>query len=243
VASIEIKTVQNVLIRYELGTFWERLLALILDWIVMGVFAAFLFFLARTLSLYGTDVQQIIGTVMMTVFVFYSLLSEYFMRGSSIGKRAIGLRIMRLDGQPCELIDYVIRWSFRSVDIFLSLGSAVYLLVGFSSSRQRIGEILSNTVVVKFFPKENSVNQLLKIKSLANYTPGFAQSTMISEREALLIKEVLDRFKANATVGHRQSISELSVILARKMGISPREIINDKDFLLTVLRDYVALSR
>jgi hypothetical protein len=155
----------------------------------------------------------------------------------------MGLRIMRLDGQPCELMDYVIRWAFRSVDIFLSLGAAAGLLVGFSASRQRIGEILSNTVVVKYFPKENSVTQLLKIKSLANYTPSFAQSVCISEHEAILIKEVLDRSKANKTAGHRQSVSELTLILARKMGISPREIVNDKDFLLAVLRDYVALSR
>jgi uncharacterized RDD family membrane protein YckC len=243
VASIEIKTVQNVMIRYELGTFWERLLALFLDWTVMGVFATLIFYLASVYSSFGEDVQLVVGIVLVTVFVFYSLVSEYFMHGSSIGKRILHLRIMRLDGQPCELMDYVIRWAFRSVDIFLSSGAAVALLVGFSPSRQRIGEILSNTVVVKYFPKENSVSQLLKIKSLANYTPSFAQSIMISESEAILIKEVLDRSKANATAGHRQSITELSVILARKMGIPPREIVNDKDFLLAVLRDYVALSR
>jgi len=243
VASIEIKTVQNVMIRYELGTFWERLLALFVDWMVMGVFAMLLFYLASVFTSFGEYVQLVIGTVLLTVFAFYSLVSEYFMNGSSIGKRALRLRIMRLDGQPCELMDYVIRWAFRSVDIFLSSGAAAGLLVGFSASRQRIGEILSNTVVVKYFPKQNSVSQLLKIKSLANYTPSFAQSIIISEREAILIKEVLDRYKANATAGHRQSISELSVILARKMGISPREVVNDKDFLLAVLRDFVALSR
>lgn len=242
-ASIEIKTVQNVQIRYELGTFWERLLALILDWIVMGVFTALLYFLTGVFSLYGNDVQQVINLILILVFVFYSLASEYFMNGSSIGKRAMGLRIMRLDGQPCELMDYVIRWAFRSVDIFLSLGAAAGLLVGFSASRQRIGEILSNTVMVKYFPKENSVSQLLKIKSLANYTPSFEQSIVITESEAILIKEVLDRSKANATEGHRQSIAEMSVILARKMGVSPREIVNDKEFLLAVLRDFVALSR
>jgi len=243
VASIEIKTVQNVMIRYELGTFWERLLALILDWMVMGVFSALLFFLAGVFSLYGNDVQLVISFVLMTIFVFYSLASEYFMHGSSIGKRAMGLRIMRLDGQPCELMDYVIRWAFRSVDIFLSLGAAAGLLVGFSASRQRIGEILSNTVIVKYFPKENSVSQLLKIKSLANYTPSFTQSVCISEQEAILIKEVLDRARSHPTAGHRQSITELSVILARQMGIPHREIVNDNDFLLAVLRDYVALSR
>ena len=231
------------MIRYELGTFWERLLALFLDWTVMGVFATLIFYLASAYSSFGEDVQLVVGIVLVTVFVFYSLVSEYFMHGSSIGKQILHLRIMRLDGQPCELMDYVIRWAFRSVDIFLSSGAAVALLVGFSPSRQRIGEILSNTVVVKYFPKENSVSQLLKIKSLANYTPSFAQSIMISESEAILIKEVLDRSKAKATAGHRQSIKELSVILARKMGIPPREIVNDKDFLLAVLRDYVALSR
>lgn len=231
------------MIRYELGTFRERLQALFLDWLVMGLFAALLYFVGIEFTLFGEAVQLAIYIILAGLFVFYSLFSEYLLNGSSIGKQAMGLRILRLDGQPCELMDYVIRWAFRSVDIFLSLGTLAGLLVGFSASRQRIGEILSNTVVVKYFPKENSVNQLLKIKSQANYSPGFSQSILISESDAILIKEVLDRSKANLTSGHRQSITELSAIIAHKIGIPSRQIVNDKDFLLSVLRDYVALSR
>jgi len=241
-ASIEIKTVQNVLIRYELGSFWERVMATIIDWFVIGFSILISYLLISSLNLNYKSLDLIRAFFSISVFFFYSLISEYLFQGSSIGKRAMGLRIMRLDGQPCELLDYVIRWAFRSVDIFISGGAAVGLLVGFTPTRQRIGEILSNTVVVKYFPRENSINQLLKIKSLSNYTPSFLQSGLITEEEAILIKEVLDRSRMDQSTGHTRCLKQMSLYLSQKMGIPTLEIINEKDFLLAVLRDYVALS-
>ncbi len=242
-ASIEIKTVQNVAIRYELGTFGERMISTMIDWFVIGFSSVCIYLLSNYFGNNSNEKDTVVFTIVFTLFIFYSLVNEYFMSGSSPGKRLMGLRIMRVDGQPCEILDYVIRWAFRSVDIFLSVGAGVGLLVGFTPTRQRIGEILSNTVVVKFYRRENSVAQLLKLKSISNYTPGFQQSSRISENEAILIKEVLDKSKQFPTPGHKKAVHDLSLILSRKLEIPTQQIVDDHNFLLTVLKDYVAFSR
>jgi len=243
-ASIEIKTVQNVRISYELGTFWERLIATAIDWFAMGMFFLALFLVFPSIW-YGDSgiFSNLIIVFLILTFVFYSPVSEYFLQGASLGKRAMGLRILRLDGQPCELLDYIIRWAFRVVDFYLTAGSAALLLVGFSATRQRIGDLLSNTVVVKYFPRENTIEQLLKIRSLGNYTPTYPESSRISEAEAILIKEVIDRYRFDRSPGHKKALSETCQWMVKKMGLPSRPVADKNEFLISVLRDYVALSR
>jgi len=243
-ASIEIKTVQNVRIRYELGNFWERLIATVIDWMAMGGFFIVLLLLSTSFAGAVSNGGEVFFSVIgVLVFVFYSPTSEYFFQGSSLGKKAMGLRILRLDGQPCELMDYIIRWAFRMVDFYLSGGAAAVLLVGFSPTRQRIGDLLSNTVVVKYFPRENTIEQLLKIRSTENFTPKFPEAGRLSESEAMLIKEVIDRYKSDKSPGHKKALTEACRHLSAKLDIPALQITNELDFLIAVLRDYVALSR
>lgn len=238
-ANIEIKTVQNVTIRYELGSFWERMFATLIDWILLtGVFIL----LSLILGIFNIG-QNGVFTLFYVVFVFYTPVSEYLLQGGSLGKRAMGLRILRLDGQPVEVTDYIIRWAFRLVDLYLSAGSLASILVGFTQNRQRIGDLLSNTVVVKYYKKEGSIEKLLSIRSMANYQPSFAQAHLLNESEAMLIKETLDRYKKYQTKGHLQAIRDLSQAVSRKLDIRSTDVVNDSEFLLAVLRDYVALSR
>ena len=238
-SSIEIKTVQNVTIRYELGTFWERMFATLIDWMLLTGFGLLV---SVFLAFFHLNSYVAIG-IWYFAIVFYSPFSEYLLQGGSLGKRAMGLRILRLDGQPVEVTDYIIRWAFRLVDIYLSAGSLVAILVGFTQNRQRIGDLLSNTVVVKYYKKEGSIEKLLSIRSTANYQPSFPNAQLLNETEAILIKEVLDRYKKFQTEGHLQAVRDLSMAVSRKLGIRNTDVVNDSDFLLAVLRDYVALSR
>jgi uncharacterized RDD family membrane protein YckC len=242
-AHIEIKTVQNVRIKYELATFWERFLATLIDWFVMMMgYLVFYFFLSFW-SLRYDEEQMGIAIGVSLIFFFYTPVSEYFFRGSSLGKRTLGLRILRLDGQPCEISDYIIRWAFRSVDIFGSVGSIVALTVGFSGTRQRIGDLLANTVVVKSHLKESSIQNLLAIRSLATYTPRFAEAANLLESDAILIKEVLDRNRNSPGPGSKRAKVELSLCIAEKILVPKTTAEDDPEFLITVLRDYVALTR
>jgi uncharacterized RDD family membrane protein YckC len=242
-AHIEIKSVQNVRIRYELATFWERFLATIIDWFVILILYLVYFFFLNFWNLDYRVEQNAIAIGAGLLIFFYSPVSEYFFRGSSLGKRTLGLRILRLDGRPCEISDYIIRWVFRSVDIFGSIGSVVALMVGFSSTRQRIGDLLANTVVVKSHLKESSIQNLLSIRSLATYSPRFLASSVLLEADAILIKEVLDRNRTSPGPGSKKAKAEMTRFISEKIGVPNSVAEGDPEFLITVLRDYIAITR
>jgi hypothetical protein len=140
-------------------------------------------------------------------------------------------------------MDYVLRWAFRAIDFYLSAGFLAISLIGFSPRRQRLGEILSDTVVVWYKPGHHSLPNLLSIHSLQDYQPVYPGAGRLREQEALLIKEVLTRLQRYSGAGHQRALEEMSRWTARRIGVDPALIPSERDFLTTVLEDYVALTR
>lgn len=86
--------------------------------------------------------------VMFLFWVAYFALQEAYWNGQTLGKKLVGIRVVTEEGQPIDLQASVVRNVLRIVD-----GFAVYLvaavLVWTSSRRQRLGDRVARTVVVK----------------------------------------------------------------------------------------------
>jgi uncharacterized RDD family membrane protein YckC len=66
--------------------------------------------------------------------------------GRSLGKRALGLRVLHLDGRPCTRLGAVLRNAFRAIDGFAFYLVAVVAIAG-SRRRQRLGDQVAGTSV------------------------------------------------------------------------------------------------
>jgi uncharacterized RDD family membrane protein YckC len=78
----------------------------------------------------------------------YFILLEW-LAGGTIGKLAVGIRVVRQDGSRCSLGQVLIRNVLRIVDFlpaFYLLGAVLVLR---SPNRQRLGDRLANTAVAK----------------------------------------------------------------------------------------------
>jgi uncharacterized RDD family membrane protein YckC len=85
---------------------------------------------------------QLGGTVWSEVWV------PYRQGGATPGMRRLGLRIVRIDGGEPSLRDYFLRWLLFAVDgLFLCLVGAA--LIAFTPRHQRLGDIVTRTVVVR----------------------------------------------------------------------------------------------
>jgi uncharacterized RDD family membrane protein YckC len=82
---------------------------------------------------------------LLVIFAYY-VVSETF-TGRTIGKRAVGLRVVDVSGDPIGLGQALLRNALRIVDAFLFYLVAA-ISVWTSSERQRIGDRVANTVVV-----------------------------------------------------------------------------------------------
>jgi uncharacterized RDD family membrane protein YckC len=97
-------------------------------------------------SLQGTPALMTMGITALVGLLYYWLGEGLF--GATLGKGIVGIAVERKGGGPCGLMASLIRNLFRLVD-----GIAVYL-VGFlvavlSASRQRIGDHVARTIVVR----------------------------------------------------------------------------------------------
>ena len=63
------------------------------------------------------------------IFIFYSIAFEVFNNGQSLGKMAMKIRVIKASGGKPTFADYVARWMFRMVDVYLSLGALASILV------------------------------------------------------------------------------------------------------------------
>ena len=84
----------------------------------------------------------------------YLILFAYFLiceglTGRTVGKVALGLRVVRLtDGGPCGWSRSIVRNLIRPFDLFF-VGLPGALVVMFTPARQRLGDLLGGTLVVR----------------------------------------------------------------------------------------------
>ena len=247
--TIDIRTTQNVTIEYQLASLRERFLAFLLDLLIVGTSYIVLF-----LSLIGTLgnwfdnspwlFSFFISFVPLGGFLFYHLLSEVLAEGQTWGKRAVGIKVVRLDGREPMLSDYLLRAIFHIVDTIFSGGVIGALMISSSLKNQRLGDMTANTTVIKM--KNNTqfrLEDILKINSLEDYEPQYPEVKQLSEQDMLLIKNTISRYRLFRNEIHRKVITELVEHLRKVLDLPPIGEGKEIDFLKTLIRDYIVLTR
>ncbi|MCG8696479.1 MAG: RDD family protein [Bacteroidales bacterium] len=261
---IQIVTSQNVTIEYKTATIFERFIAWVLDWLIIWACIGVVILLWLIIMPIVSNQQELAAVtyyvIMAPFFFLYNLCWEIFNNGKSPGKLAMSLRVLRLDGEKAGLYSFVLRWAFRIIDIYILVLLALmyykdlahiecwlYGVVGVisiatSKSGQRIGDYLADTTVVKI-EKSNrlALSRVKELDALQKYEPVYPEVTQLSEEEVLLIKEVVMRYKKYPTKGHKEAMTVLIENLKQHLQVTPPK--SNIDFLNTLIKDYVALTR
>jgi uncharacterized RDD family membrane protein YckC len=66
--------------------------------------------------------------------------------GSTIGKKVIGLRVVKKNGGQSSLLQSLLRHFFDFIDYFLFIG---LIIASTNKNKQRIGDLVANTIVIK----------------------------------------------------------------------------------------------
>lgn len=237
--NIEINTTQNVVIEYKAATVVERALAFLLDQVILWASIGILFLFVSAILNSGKFAFYI---VFIPIFFFYTLCWEMFNNGQSPGKMAMGIRVVKINGEDIGFYDYFMRWAFRLIDIFASLGTLAALTITSSPRSQRIGDFLADTAVIKINNSGRlSLDRIMQLSNLENHVVTYPEITQFSEEEMLLIKETAIRFQKYPTEGHQQAVTLLVKKIEDELGI---KAFGDRiEFLNILIKDYVALTR
>ena len=235
-------------IDYELASLRERMLASLLDGVIIAVLY-FVFFQVLMLIL-STDILEGSGWVRVFVFIpflvyfLYNILFEIGKGGQTLGKRAMNIRVVRLDGKDPEWSDVLLRAVLQLVDSLFSFGVIGALLIKTTPKCQRLGDMAANTTVIKLYSTYYNFQlaDILNISSLGDYAPAYPQVRNLSERDMIFIKRVLDRFRTYPNQAHDEVVEDLVTHLMPILGIRERPL-DRVAFLRTLLRDYIVLTR
>ena len=246
--NIDIITAQNVVIEYELASLRERFLGFFIDFII--VISAYYLIVIFSLSLLEETINNsgfaagvIFWLLPVVGFMGYQFMSELFANGQSLGKRAMGIKVVRLDGREPGLSEYLLRAVFHIADTFFSAGVVGALMISSSVRNQRLGDLTSNTTVVRIRNSTRfGLSDILNINTLEDYEPEYHAVVQLREEDMLLIKETLNRYQTYGNQAHRDAVVQLVGKVREVLDIEP-EPTNKVAFLKTLLKDYIVLTR
>lgn len=233
---VSIHTAQNILIDFQLASLMQRVLGFLID---LSIMAAGIGILALILL----SINENFVYLLPVIFVFYTPVSEMLMNGQTFGKKAMQTRVVNVNGKEPTALDFFIRWVFRLVDIYLTAGSFGIIFISTTARAQRLGGVLSNTMVVSLSSEMNlNLNDILRIEDRSKYTPQYIDAYRFSEDEMLTIKALIDRYSKYRNPAHANLVVDSANRCAAVMGISDVPE-NKVEFLKTILRDYIVLTR
>lgn len=239
--TIDIKTTQNVVITYEVAALRDRILAFILDLLFIGAGALIILLLTLFAGMGSASEWVFFGYFLFVTF--YTLFFEMLINGQTPGKKILRIKVVSMDGRHLSFYDYTLRWSFRLMDVWFSLGTLGAILSSSGSYGQRMGGLVSNSTVVKLNPRFRiQLRDLLKISSKDSYTPQYYGVRNFSEQDMLLVKQTVERYSKFKNTAHKEAVLELVEVMKTHLGLT--EVPKNKlQFLKTLIRDYVVLTR
>jgi len=130
------------------GGFWIRLVAYIIDAVVLSVATAIVAALFG-ISLMTADPEHY-PTLNLASFVigwFYFALMESSERGATLGKMAMGLRVVTSDGQRLTFMNATGRYFAKIVSaLILGIG---FLMIAFTDKKRGLHDMIASTLVIK----------------------------------------------------------------------------------------------
>ncbi|MEX0359388.1 MAG: RDD family protein, partial [Allomuricauda sp.] len=124
----QIETAQNISITQNTSNLGERMLAYIIDSLVIGTYTILVFILLVSLDMDVFDQWAYYLVMSIPAFLYY-LLFETFSDGKTIGKGLMSLRVVKLDGSKPSFANYFVRWVLRIIDVSLTSGGGAVLTI------------------------------------------------------------------------------------------------------------------
>ncbi|MFC5046235.1 RDD family protein [Aquimarina hainanensis] len=229
--NFQIETAQNVSIQQNIAGIGERILAYLIDLMILIVYVFIMAFVVGVLSDAVTN-QWVLSLLFGLPFFLYFLLWETFWDGKTPGKAAMKIKVAKLDGSRPKFSDYLIRWLLRLVDISISSGGVAICVILLRGKGQRLGDMAANTTVIDE-KKRVSFKDTILVEVADDYLPVYPQVTVFDDAQIRKIKAVYTAAKRD---GKHNVILQLSEKVSSLMEVSPEE--KPLQFIDRVLSDY-----
>jgi uncharacterized RDD family membrane protein YckC len=230
---INIETSQNVSLELKPADFAERILASIIDVVIMFAYIYLLTIIFGYADL-SLNSSYALLTIIYAPLLFYNLILESLFDGQSPGKKVMKIKVVRLDGSQMSLFDHFVRWIFRFVDIMFAGGVGIAIMI-INGKGQRLGDIVAKTTVIST-KNEESLHRSIFQKVEEDYQIQFSQVHLLKDNDMQIIKDVLEATRNAKSLEQFTAIKKLAEKVKKKILVDTD--MPDRKFLLTIVKDY-----
>jgi len=149
---ISIPTPEGVELELVLAGVGSRLVATLIDLMIMGSVLVALWivgFSAAPVAEGGGVLGAILVVLSFLVVFGYDVAFETLASGRTPGKRAAGLRVVRLGGEPPGFLAAAIRNLLRLIDLLPAFYATGVFCILVTRRNQRLGDLAAGTLVVR----------------------------------------------------------------------------------------------
>ncbi|RMA64735.1 RDD family protein [Ulvibacter antarcticus] len=232
----QIETAQNVNIIQNVADVGDRILAYLIDGLIIATYVIIVSVLYSQLSISDDNYMIAAITIGLPIFL-YHLLWEMFWDGRSPGKAVMKLRVVKLDGTKPAFSNFMVRWLLRIIDVTASSGAIALFSILLNGKGQRLGDIAATTTVITE-KKTISLSQTILTDIPDDYIPKYPQVTVFKDSEIQTIKNLYNQSRYN---GNHNVILRLSEKVAKMMEVNFDE--KPVVFIDKVIKDYNYYTR
>jgi uncharacterized RDD family membrane protein YckC len=232
--TVRVRTTQNVLIDYPVASIGDRILGHLIDRLILIAYSVAV---VAALADRDVDLWYLWLLLLGIPWMFYSLLFEVFMNGQTPGKQLMKIKVMRLNGTPATVGDFLLRWIFSLVDFYILSGAIALVAVAIGGKGQRIGDMVAGTTVVKLIEQHEISAKEVFVAAEETHVPTFTQVTQLSDKDIELIQRALE---VNRDQGNGQPVMVITEKIKMLLGIQTD--LPPVKFLYTIIKDYNSLT-
>jgi uncharacterized RDD family membrane protein YckC len=228
-AESAIITGQYVRLQPTVASVGDRILAQILDWIILFAYVMLAIIIAA--DIIKTEWYYII--TIGVIPLFYTLLMEIFNQGQSVGKMIMNMQVVKLDGSRPTMSAYLMRWLLFLIDGPLTSYMGLLVMV-LTRNNQRLGDLAAGTVVIKKQKYKKIQISLDEYDYLSKgYVPRYPQAADLSLEQIDIITHTLSIQQSDFA----KRTTQLARKVCEKLAIERKET-DDTAFLRRIVRDY-----
>lgn len=170
------------------GAALDQLIKWVADILLVLLFVAF----ASVTS--GAVLAVVAGILVVVAFAFemgYDILFEVLGSGKTIGKRAIGTRVVRASGAAVDFRSSAVRNLLRLVDGPLTGYIAAVVTILVTAKHQRLGDLAAGTVVIRdrmSAPAATQISYVFSSGELRSWDVGSVQREVVGTLRTFLVR-------------------------------------------------------
>ena len=212
---VSVETPEQIRFEFEQAGVAPRMLAFLID---LSIRAGIVSVLATVLMMVVGWASEGLATGLLLLALFavewgYHTILEWRWNGATPGKKALGIRVVRVDGVGLDFTRSAVRNLLRAADLFPLFYAAGLATMVFGGRQRRLGDLAAGTMVVR--TERVRLAALPPLPAAAvSLPPGTLRGLGLRSRDVTLI----DEFFRRRTLLSAERARELAGILARPIG-------------------------